>query len=327
MRKPMSFLYVIGLAAALGVPLSSAHGQATRTWVSGRGQDGGPCSRMAPCRTWAGAISKTAPGGEIDALDSGDFGALTITKSITLDGGGQVASVRVQGTSGIVIAAGSTDVVTLRNLRIDGLLGNGSNSSNPGINGIEVQTAQQVLIQNCSVFGFNTAGLNVLNTGAVSSINVKIQDSTFSNNVSGVLLQPSSGTTLKISINSSRMDENTGDGLTATGPGGPITVGMTNTSTSLNTGNGLNAVSNGGTVIVNIMGSNFDGNGLAGIKSNGSNGGSAAVVIGRSALTNNGSALNFINGGAIGTYGNAGAGTNQIIGPGGTGFSGGISLL
>src|SRR5579864_7753699 len=124
---------------AMGFSLFSApaHAQATRTWVSGVGDDVNPCSRTAPCKTWAGAISKTANGGEIDALDPGGFGALTITKSITLDGGGgQVASTLVAGTNGITVAAGANDVVILRNLRFDGLLGNGGNAGNAGINGI-----------------------------------------------------------------------------------------------------------------------------------------------------------------------------------------------
>src|SRR5438045_9715468 len=100
---------------------ASVNAQATRTWVSGVGDDANPCSRTAPCKTWAGAISKTAEGGEIDALDPGGFGALTITKSITLDGGGgQVASVLAAGTNGIVVAAASNDVVTIRKLSIDG---------------------------------------------------------------------------------------------------------------------------------------------------------------------------------------------------------------
>src|SRR5215831_12739344 len=115
----------------LGTTLMSA--QASRTWVSGVGDDANPCSRTAPCKTFAGAISKTAPGGEIDALDPAGYGAVTITKSITIDGGGgQVASVLVSGTNGIVVAAGATDVVTLRNLRINGIV----SSSGGGLNGV-----------------------------------------------------------------------------------------------------------------------------------------------------------------------------------------------
>src|SRR5436309_5110424 len=83
--------------------------QATRTWVSGVGDDANPCSRTAPCKTFAGAISKTAAGGEIDALDPGGYGTVTITKAITIDGGGgQVAGILAAATNGIHVAAGAT---------------------------------------------------------------------------------------------------------------------------------------------------------------------------------------------------------------------------
>src|SRR5437660_7994066 len=135
MRKSFIVAGLIGATLSLWLPSAPAFAQATRTWVSGVGDDANPCSRTAPCKTWAGAISKTAPGGEIDALDPGGFGGLTITKSITLDGGGgQVASVLVAGTNGIVVAAAAGDIVILRNLRLDGLRGAGN--ANAGISGI-----------------------------------------------------------------------------------------------------------------------------------------------------------------------------------------------
>ena len=109
-----------GLFAAIGVA-APASAQATRTWVSGVGDDVNPCSRTAPCKTFAGAISKTAAGGEINCLDPGGFGAVTITKSITIDGNGQVAGVLVAGTSGIVVNAPSTAHVVLRNLSFEGI--------------------------------------------------------------------------------------------------------------------------------------------------------------------------------------------------------------
>src|SRR5215470_13851746 len=150
------FTFIL-LAAAL------SFGQASRTWVSGVGDDANPCSRTAPCKTFAGAISKTALGGEIDALDPGGFGALTIGKSITLDGGGgQVASVLVAGTNALVVAAGATDVVILRNLRLNGLLGNGSNSGNAGINGIRFLSGATLLIENCNIFGFNNDAIDIV---------------------------------------------------------------------------------------------------------------------------------------------------------------------
>src|SRR5437899_12217879 len=113
--------------------LSIAQAQASRTWVAGVGDDANPCSRTAPCKTFAGAISKTAAGGEIDALDPAGYGTVTITKAITIDGGGgQVASVLAAGTNGINVQAGPTDVVTLRNLRINGVKGTPSG----GLNGV-----------------------------------------------------------------------------------------------------------------------------------------------------------------------------------------------
>src|SRR5450756_2861664 len=96
------------IVAALLVP-RVALGQATRTWVSGVGDDANPCSRTAPCKTFAGAISKTAPHGEIDVLDPGGFGAVTITKSISIEADGELAGLLVSGTNGIVVAAGPTD--------------------------------------------------------------------------------------------------------------------------------------------------------------------------------------------------------------------------
>lgn len=87
-------LCLITTLLVLSICTAPVQAQASRTWVSGVGDDANPCSRVAPCKTFAGAISKTAPGGEIDALDPGGFGAVTITKAMTIDGGGgQVASV------------------------------------------------------------------------------------------------------------------------------------------------------------------------------------------------------------------------------------------
>src|SRR5690349_21912455 len=143
-----------------------AYGQASRTWVSGVGDDANPCSRTAPCKTFAGAISKTAAGGEIDALDPAGYGAVTITKAITIDGGGgQVASVLVSGTNGIVVQAGPSDVVILRNLRINGI--------GTGINGIRFLSGKDLNVEDCNIFGFTTNGLDVaLNQATPATVHV-----------------------------------------------------------------------------------------------------------------------------------------------------------
>lgn len=187
MKKTIRLLAMLGAVVfASSQATTSAYAQASRTWVSGVGDDANPCSRTAPCKTFAGAISKTAAGGEIDALDPGGFGALTITKGITLDGGGgQVASVLVSGTNGIVVSAGASDVITLRNLRINGI---GS-----GINGISYLAGAALIVENCDIFGFTTHGINIAPTANTNRIFVT--NTTLTNNTQGgINVAPSGGT-------------------------------------------------------------------------------------------------------------------------------------
>src|SRR5262249_22844832 len=135
--------------------------------------DVNPCSRTAPCKTWAGAISKTAPGGEIDALDPGGFGALTITKAITpCGGGGQVASTPVSRTNGIVFQAGASDVVIIRNLRINGV--------SSGFNGIQFISGKDLNLENDVIFGFTQNCVNIAlgASGTVHIVNTIIKNCT-----------------------------------------------------------------------------------------------------------------------------------------------------
>src|SRR3954471_10974079 len=108
----------------------------TRTWVSGVGDDLNPCSRTAPCKTFAGAIAKTATNGEIDALDAGGFGQVLISKSITIDGTGVLAGILATSGTGITInSKEATNVITVR------LRGLSINGAGTGVNGINVISA------------------------------------------------------------------------------------------------------------------------------------------------------------------------------------------
>lgn len=149
---------------ALAVP-SSAFGQATRTWVSGVGDDANPCSRTAPCKTFAGAISKTAAGGEINCLDPGGFGAVTITKSLAIKCQNTEAGVLVSGTNAIIINAAATDKVTLRGLDINGI-GIGAQTS---LVGIKVISASRVNILDSEIYRF-MAGVAVVPTSAATRV-------------------------------------------------------------------------------------------------------------------------------------------------------------
>src|SRR5258707_923586 len=109
MKTTRFSVHLIAVAVVMLAFAGIASAQATRTWVSGVGDDANPCSRTAPCKTFAGAISKTAAGGEIDCLDPGGFGALTITKSITIDCDSGAGGVLNSGFNGIIISAGAND--------------------------------------------------------------------------------------------------------------------------------------------------------------------------------------------------------------------------
>jgi hypothetical protein len=151
--NPTIRLAVAALSLALSVRASA---QATRTWVSGVGDDANPCSRTAPCQTFAGAIAKTAAGGEIDALDPGGgldpggYGPVTITKSITIEGGRWLAGVDVGGAVAVavVVNAGASDVVVLRNLRLSG------HGGAPA--GVEFQAGGALHVERSTITGFAT---------------------------------------------------------------------------------------------------------------------------------------------------------------------------
>lgn len=159
MRKIVLF----AIAAGFVVPLMAsapAHAQATRTWVSGVGDDVNPCSRTAPCKTFAGAISKTASGGIINCIDPGGFGAVTITKSIEIDCLNTKAGVLAGGTNGVNVNAAGI-VVVLRGLSIEG------NGAVAGLVGVNFIQGSAVHIEKCTIRMFrggNATGVRIATT-------------------------------------------------------------------------------------------------------------------------------------------------------------------
>lgn len=173
-NKPKSnFHFVSNLAGALLLSLCCASltaAQAVRTWVSGVGDDANPCSRTAPCKTFAGAISKTAANGEISVLDPGSFGAVTITKALTISGDGALAGITNSGTNGIIVNAGANDVVIIRNISINGI--------GTGLNGVRFLAGNQLILENVTISGVTGHGVDVALSaaGKLSVKNTDIQD-------------------------------------------------------------------------------------------------------------------------------------------------------
>jgi hypothetical protein len=235
---------VFTLAAA-----SSANAQATRTWVSGVGDDVNPCSRTAPCKTYAGAISKTAVNGEISTLDPGGFGAVTITKSITIEGtqGQGYGSILNSGTTGVSIAfdnftgeALTQRSVRLHNLNINGSGGSGGNAAS-GLRAIRISggansAGSEVFVEDCVLDGsFNATtgrgiedartgggflsvtGTTIRNMGGsgistittTGGLKINVANSRFLNCANGIAV----GNNVKISVVQSDISGNTGAGL------------------------------------------------------------------------------------------------------------------
>jgi parallel beta helix pectate lyase-like protein len=264
MRKTTLSLAMLGTMLVPLLYAAPAQAQATRTWVSGVGDDANPCSRTAPCKTFAGAISKTFINGIINCLDPGGFGAVTITKSITIDCHDVFASILASGFTGVIIniAAGNANdplrTVRLRNLNIDGTGASGSVGTRTGINGIRIDNAAIVYLDDMQVSDFSQNGLlDQRTTGG----RLHIRNSTFRNNaVTGVVVNPSSGTT--------RIDVDI-DGLMAVGNSTGLTAAdgvrmqVKRSMIAQNSTNGVDA--EGATTEMNIDDSAISNNGTNGL--------------------------------------------------------------
>jgi len=174
--------------------------QANRTWVSGTGDDAQPCSRTAPCLTFAGAISKTMAGGEIDVLDSGGFGAVTITKAITIDGSPFQAGVLTTVTNGIIVSAGATDRVMLRGLSFQG--GGG------GLNGIKVNSVGSLFVENSVIDGYRGSPGHGIDFEPSAAAELYVTDTIIRNNGGSGILAKSPAGVSTVSVDGTRFENN-----------------------------------------------------------------------------------------------------------------------
>jgi hypothetical protein len=164
--------------------VGAAQAQATRTWVSGVGDDANPCSRTAPCKTFAGAISKTAANGKINCLDPGGFGAVTITKSLEIDCFALPGGILSSGTNGINITTTANIFVVLRGIEIHG--------GGTGLNGIRVLVPSNVTIEKCFITAITGNGVDV-NISSAGGATVTMFDSTITQATKGVAMTTSNG--------------------------------------------------------------------------------------------------------------------------------------
>jgi hypothetical protein len=289
------FLQLAALVTFTLAFTSMAQAQASRTWVSGVGDDANPCSRTAPCKTFAGAISKTAACGEIDALDPGGFGAVTITKAITIDGSGTFASILASLVNGVVInATGDVNaVITLRGLSINGFCN--------GLDGVRILAAKRVNLEDMVIFKMAGDGIEATDSDGlgVHMRNVVVRD----NGEDGI--EANSTTQLQEwSIQSCSFNGNT-NGLHAKNQ---TRFNVRNSVFADNSQDGLlvECPTSGQFAVVNISDSQITLNNSDGIQvGNAGNLGGAFVRFSNNQITNNsGNGVNETTGGNLETFSN-----------------------
>jgi hypothetical protein len=301
MRKSLLTVIVFGaIAVALGFPGAPAYAQASRTWVSGVGDDANPCSRTAPCKTFAGAISKTAAAGEINCLDPGGFGALTITKSITISCETGTAGVLVSGTNGISVQIAATDSVTLRGLDFEGL--------NTGLRGISFSTGGTLHVEKCLIRGFTTGAI-FFDPNASGTLDVK-DTVVFDNSGGGIVVQPQTGGNAGVVLSNVYLAANgNGSGFLANVSTGVVNVAIVNSVSTGNGGEGFAVItSGGGSGKMTINRSLASSNGARGARVDG---GGATALIGESVVSGNAFGVAQLNSASLQSYKN-----NQIDGNG-----------
>jgi hypothetical protein len=285
---------------------SVAQAQATRTWVSGVGDDANPCSRTAPCKTFAGAISKTAAGGEISVLDPGGYGAVTITKSITINGEGTLAGILSANTNGVIVNTAATDTVVLRNISIHG--------ANTGLNGIRFIGSGALHVEKLTITGVVQKGITFEPVGAAQLFvsDTIIRNALNATNGGAVLVKPGPAGSALVEFDNVRMEQSlfgirVEDRTTAT---------LRNTTATGNLNNGFLSISAGAAVTLNLENCSASGNRNASNTSSGiqSNGAASTVRISNTSVFGNNIGLNSQNSGVISSFINnriGGNGTNN----------------
>jgi hypothetical protein len=303
-------------AAGLGLGFSAtpASAQATRTWVSGVGDDANPCSRTAPCKTFAGAISKTAAGGEINCLDPAGFGAVTLTKSITIDCTGTLGGILASSTTGVIVN-GAGAIVVLRGLEI-----NGGPPNLPGVNGIRFLQGASLTVEDSTIYNFLGAAPNgngIIVNPTSGALRLFVTNTYINNNNnSGIEVVPAGTASVRVVLQDVRAMHNVGAGVrfNSSGTSTPAGVqGSIDGSNLSSNGQGFLAISSGATAnsLVMLTNSSVNNNTTFGIQTSGA---AARARVGNTNITLNGTGVNAINTADVQTYGNNRLNGNTVDG-------------
>jgi hypothetical protein len=287
---------IAGAALALGLTIlaPAAQAQSSRTWVSGVGDDANPCSRVSPCKTFAGAISKTAAGGEIDCLDPGAFGGVTITKSISIVCEDTPAGVLATGGTGFIINAGANDIIVFRGLTIDG--------GGTGTAGIKIFQAARVEVHDSVITDFRgtttpppvVPGYGISVVPGSANIKLLVSNTTITGNTTGIWTSFTGTGTLSALIENSEISGNTSAGISYAAGNQAGTLVVQNSSVSNNVaGISLSSSAGAPTVTATVDGTLVNGNSGNGINVN-VNGGTLKATVVNSTVTNNNNGVSAV---------------------------------
>ncbi|KTE41414.1 MULTISPECIES: right-handed parallel beta-helix repeat-containing protein [unclassified Sphingopyxis] len=285
------------VAGALGFA-APATAQATRTWVSGVGDDLNPCSRTAPCRTLGEALSKTAAGGEINCLDPATFGPFTITKSVSIICDGVPGGIHVEFDdtdqfAAIIVDAGATDSVLLSGINLRG-------NMRAGQGGIQLNSGGALHVRNSTIHSLGGSGVAILGASTVVLENIALN-----NVVEGVAVHPLSGGTVNFGISNVQMTNLVFNGISIASL--PATASVKGTMSDSLIGasrydpsHGISVEASSGQVRLSVERSLISGQELAGIHAEGSG---AAITVSDSVISHNSVGLNAQNGAALVSFG------------------------
>jgi len=286
-RILMVALATAGMTIGYATPAAA---QATRTWVSGVGDDVNPCSRTAPCKTFAGAISKTAVAGEINCLDPGGFGAVTITKSLTIscpytEGGALAGGNGILVNDALSAAGPNTAVVVIRGLDLFGV--------NPPSNGIRFISGAVLHVEDTVIRRFNAAnsfGISFQPAGNSRLFvnNTRITQNGTAASGGGILIQPTGTGVARAAIANTQVQDNGRQGVSitmtsTTGVGNNVSLDNTMVS-GTTAGDGIVAISGGTVVNIMLTNSHVAYNGLNGIIGSGAG---VTMRVGNTTITGN----------------------------------------
>ena len=305
MSRTSKFVLFAATATVLALgSVTPANAQATRTWVSGVGDDVNPCSRTAPCKTFAGAISKTAAGGEINCLDPGGFGTITITKSITIDCTGTFGSILNSAVQGVIVndsTSGSpgTIEVILRGLSIDG-----AGTPSLGTNGVRFVSGRSLVLEDIFIQNQGTNGISITPS---TSVEFYAENVTVTDSATGIHIQPiGANGALRATLRNVRVQNNSSTGLNinTTGNTAPFgTIVEVEESRFSGNANGIAVNAPAGTTAAVLMVDDaaVSNNSGIGISSAGT---LARIRVGNTVITGNATGVSVGAGSFINTYGN-----------------------